>query len=160
MILNEGLVVPRIDFGRPSARAVLGSFDIGLLYDHGLNDGAEMTAPDMPRPNGDSPATASAPHNSFGTGDFRVGLELDVLVYDIPWTETWTCVDDCWANPDPMTHVRSGHAQPASSRSAPSRANATAPGPSSQRDGAQPPDDRQGQRAEESRSTTRSTADR
>jgi len=108
---NEGLVVPRVDLNGALRARVAGSFDIGVLYDHGLNDGAEMTAPDMPRPNGDVTGYGVSLHNSFGAGDFRVGIELDALVYDIPWTETWTCVDNCWVNPDPMTRVKSGHAQ-------------------------------------------------
>ena len=108
---NEGLVVPRFDLNGGIRARIGRNFDVGFLFDNGFNGGAEMTAPDMPRPSGDVTGYGVSVHGSLGEGDFRVGLELDALVYDIPWTETWTCVDDCGSDPEPLTHVRSGHAQ-------------------------------------------------
>src|SRR5262249_34381211 len=50
---NAGLVVPRVDLNGGIRARIGQNWDIGLLYDNGMNSGAEMTAPDMPRPDGD-----------------------------------------------------------------------------------------------------------
>jgi len=102
---NAGLVVPRVDLNGGIRARIGQNWDIGLLYDNGMNSGAEMTAPDMPRPDGDVFGGGLSVHYSAGQGDFRLGFELDALLYSIPWTETWTCTANCT---DPMSFVRSG----------------------------------------------------
>jgi hypothetical protein len=105
---DGGVVVPRYDVNGGVRARVTKDFDIGLLYDQGLNQGAEKTASDMPRPVGDTYGGGLSLHYSAGDGPLRWGLEANLLVYSVPWTETWTCVKDCGGTIPPQTFTRDG----------------------------------------------------
>jgi hypothetical protein len=91
---NAGLYIPRVDLNG-GLRARIGPLALGLVYDHGANDGATAVAPDMPHPDGDTYGGGVTIAYAAGSGPFHVGLELDLLRYSIPWKEMWTCVQDC-----------------------------------------------------------------
>lgn len=102
---GDGLYIPRLDVNG-GLRGRIGNATIGLIADYGSGDGAMATASDMPRPEGDTWGGGVMMAYSFGDGPLRLGAELDLMRYTIPWKESWTCVEDCeYAT---MPAVRSG----------------------------------------------------
>lgn len=104
---DGGIVVPRFDLNGGLRLRVAPNVDVGLVFDHGFNAGADATASDMPRPDGDTFGGGATVHYAAGDGPFRVGLEADFLVYSVPWKETWTCAANCGASAV-QTVVREG----------------------------------------------------
>jgi hypothetical protein len=104
-----GVVVPRYDVNGGVRVRVIQNLDIGLIFDQGLGSDAEKTASDMPRPEGDTYGGGISVHYSFGSGPFRLGLENNLLVYSVPWTESWTCAYNCDYALD-QTFTRDGRA--------------------------------------------------
>ncbi len=106
---GAGLYIPRVDVNG-ALRGRVGNATLGVIADFGSGDGAMAASDDMPRPEGDTWGMGVSMAYSFGgAGPFRLGVELDLLRYSIPWKETWTCVDDCeYASMPPVVSGEEG----------------------------------------------------
>ncbi len=94
---NAGIVLPRHEVTGNFRARVTENFDLGLLWDHGFDEGSRKVSEDMPNPdNGDVmgygvSAYFSAPIDP----SFSLGIGADLLMYSIPYVEYSVCVDNC-----------------------------------------------------------------
>ena len=105
---NAGLYLPRVQVDGAARFRVNSNFDVGLLWDQGLSSDATAITPDQPKPrNGSTFGGGVSMFYSAEAGhDLRIGFDLNVLRYSVPYIEYRTCVDYC--DGATMTDVEDG----------------------------------------------------
>lgn len=99
---NAGLHIPRVELGAALRGRLSENFDVGLLWDQGLRQGAYKTSADQPSPDNGSVYGAGASMFASiptATPSFRIGLGLDLMAYSVPYVEYSTCVENCYGAP-------------------------------------------------------------
>jgi hypothetical protein len=98
---TAGLHIPRIQTNGGLRFQPAEGLDIGIIYERGWADGATSLAEDQPDTEGDAQGFGVTMGYSMATGDpnFRVGLSLDLINYNVPYVEYRTCVENCGISP-------------------------------------------------------------
>jgi len=94
---NAGIVLPRWQFDGALRIQTSPNFDIGFVFDYGLDKGSEGINTDQPDPdNGDVIGAGVSTQYSIKLDDkFQLGLAAEFLIYSIPYVEYRTCVSNC-----------------------------------------------------------------
>lgn len=95
---NAGIAVPRSQVNAAARLKVAPNFDLGLLWDHGFDEGSIAISDDQPDPEGDVYGAGLSTYYSAETVDprFRVGVGLDLLFYSVPYVEYRNCIENCF----------------------------------------------------------------
>jgi len=98
---NAGIVLRRHELTGNLRARVTRNLDLGLLWDHGFDQGSRKVNDDMPNPdNGDVYGYGISMYFSAPLDPtFSVGIGADLLLYSIPYVEYRTCVDNCFGEP-------------------------------------------------------------
>jgi len=95
---NAGIVLPRHEITGNFRARVTKNLDLGLIWDHGFDQGSRKVAEDMPNPdNGDVMGYGVSMYFAAPIDPtFSVGIGADLLLYSIPYVEYRTCVENCF----------------------------------------------------------------
>lgn len=98
---NAGIVLPRHEVTGNFRARVTENLDLGLIWDHGFDQGSRKVNDDMPNPeNGDVYGYGVSIYFAAPLDpSFSVGIGADLLLYSIPYVEYRTCVDNCFGEP-------------------------------------------------------------
>jgi len=106
---NAGLFIPRYHLNGAARVRLTRRFDVGLLWDYGLDKGSKAIQEGQPPVEyGDVYGGGVSMMYSIPASDeLSVGIGMDLLFYSIPYVEYSTCIDNCALDPfDIVTHDR------------------------------------------------------
>jgi len=95
---NAGLYIPRVELSGGVRFRMNKQFDLGVLFDYGLDKGSKAIQKGQPEvDNGDVIGGGLTTQYVLQTGnpDLTVGFGLDVLLYSVPYVEYTDCFEFC-----------------------------------------------------------------
>jgi hypothetical protein len=106
---NAGLYIPRVHVSGAARFRLTRDFDMGVLYDQGLDKNSMPIQDGQPEvDNGDVYGGGLTLYYSVDTGnpDLRIGLGFDALFYSIPYVQYRDCITNCIPGVNDFTDIK------------------------------------------------------